>query len=66
MANKQSDDPHQPVAVAAFRDTRFTSRQIFTADLRPLLVAVGRIEVSTSDTDAIACLERHPDFERLE
>lgn len=66
MANKKPDEPQHSMAVAAFRDTRFTSRQIFTADLRPLLVAVGRIEVSTSDTDAVACLERHPDFERLE
>ncbi|WP_372822193.1 hypothetical protein ACCE15_05245 [Pseudomonas parafulva] len=65
MANKKPDDPLITPAVASFRDTRFTSRQIFTTDLRPLLVVAGRVEVPTVDVEAIACLERHSDFERV-
>lgn len=66
MANKKPDNPLNQSAVATFRDTRFTSRQIFTTDLRPFPVAAGRVEVPTMDAEAIACLERHPDFERVE
>ncbi|AXA25908.1 hypothetical protein [Pseudomonas putida] len=66
MANKKPDNPLSPPAVAAFRDTRFTSRQVFTTGMRPLPVAAGRVEVPTTDAEAIACLERHPDFERVE
>lgn len=66
MANRKPDEPQHSMAVAAFRDTRFTSRQILTLDLRPLLVVAGRVEVPMSDADAIACLDQHPDFERLE
>ncbi|WP_054925461.1 hypothetical protein [Pseudomonas sp. NBRC 111142] len=66
MANKKPDDPLTTPAVASFRDTRFTSRQIFTTGLRSLSVVAGRVEVPTLDAEAIACLERHPDFERVE
>ncbi|AXO88996.1 hypothetical protein DZC75_13665 [Pseudomonas parafulva] len=66
MANKQPDEPSQPLAVVTFRDLQYTSRQIFTADLRPLSVRAGLIEVPASDAEAVACLEQNPDFARLE
>lgn len=65
MANKKPDEP-QPLAVVTFRDLQYTSRQIFTADLRPLSVRAGLIEVQASDAEAVGCLEQHPDFARLE
>ncbi|MDO7900624.1 hypothetical protein ACE1YR_00755 [Pseudomonas sp. K1(2024)] len=66
MSNKKPDEPSQPLAVVTFRDLQYTSRQIFTADLRPLSVRAGLIDVPTSDAEAVACLEQHPDFARLE
>ncbi|WP_295482091.1 hypothetical protein [uncultured Pseudomonas sp.] len=66
MANKKPDEPSQPLAVVTFRDLQYTSRQVFTADLRPLSVRAGLIEVQASDAEAVDCLEQHPDFARLE
>lgn len=61
----------QPMSVPVstlmkFRDKVYTSRQLILSETqRSLLVAKGRVEVPSSDTEAVKFLKAHDEFELL-
>lgn len=66
MSTKKADDVARAPVPAIYRDKRYSKRQVFTESLRALQVSQGRVEVAAGDDEALACLDQHADFERVE
>lgn len=66
MASNKTDDAPASPALVVYRDKRYAKRVLYTASMRALQVAHGRIEVKGGDTEAVAYLDKHADFERME
>lgn len=66
MATKKPEDAAGSPASVTYRDKRYAQRSVFTDSMRSLQVLRGRIEVKADDAEALAYLDQHADFERLE
>lgn len=49
-----------------YADKVFTSRTLFLSGDRPLVVVRGGVSVAADDAEALAYLEQHPEFEKLQ
>ena len=68
MAKKEEavSTEQTPVTVVTYRDKVFTSRTlILPTDGRPLPVLKGRVEVPSTDTEALAYLDASAEHELL-
>lgn len=62
---KASAAPGAP-AVVTYADKVFTSRTLFLPDGRSLVVVRGGVSAPADDAEALAYLEQHPEFEKLQ
>lgn len=54
------------LAAVTYADKVFTSRTLFLPAGRPLVVVRGGVSVPGDDAEALAYLEQHPEFEKLQ
>lgn len=58
--------PAVAVATVTYRDKVFTSRTLILPSGAALAIAKGAATVPASDTDAVAFLDTHADFEKAQ
>lgn len=66
MATKKAEDAGALPVTVTYRDKCYSQRTLHTDSMRTLWVKGARVEVKSDDVEALAFLDQHAEFERLE
>ncbi|MEE1883348.1 hypothetical protein V0R55_24600 [Pseudomonas soli] len=66
MATKKAEGADAAPVTITYLDKCYSQRTVHTGSMRTLRVVGARVEVKSDDEEALAFLDQHAEFERLE